>query len=59
MDTEQHQDASPQNRLLAYWDVLKVQKERKTVREILEREVLLCFINANKDRINEFPLLGT
>lgn len=57
MTTETAPALSPAQRLTAYWNTLREQKERKTVREILEREVLLCFINTNKDRINEFPLL--
>ena len=48
---------TPQQRLAAYWSVLKEHKEKKTIRELVEREVLLCFIATNKDRINEYPLL--
>lgn len=47
----------PQQRMAAYWEVLKEHKEKKTIRELMEREVLLCFISINKDRINEYPLL--
>lgn len=44
-------------RLQTYWGCLRTHKERKSVREIMERELLLAFININKDRINEYPLL--
>lgn len=59
MTTPSDQLPSPQQRIAAYWNVLKNHKERKTVREILEREVLFSFITTNKSRINEFPLLET
>lgn len=46
-----------QERCAEYWTTLRDQKERKSVREILEREVLLTFIRTNQERINEYPLL--
>ncbi len=48
---------SPQQRLAAYWNALKEQRARKSVREVLEREVLHCVIATNRDRIDEYPLL--
>ncbi len=59
MTATSEQELKPQQRLAAYWETLKSQKERKTVRELLEREVLQRFISINKERINEFPLLSS
>lgn len=46
-----------EKRIVHYLKVLARLKERKMLREVLEREVLLEFITYNHDRINEFPLL--
>lgn len=45
--------------LQAYLEAFNKLKERKTLKEVLEREMLLAFIQANVDRIAEFPLLET
>jgi len=44
-------------RLAAYQRKLGVLKERSALREVVERELLLEFINVNHGNINEFPLL--
>jgi hypothetical protein len=49
--------ADKDKRVEHYLKVLNRLKERKMLREVLEREVLLEFISYNHDRINEFPLL--
>jgi len=46
-------------RLEAYYAVLRPLKERSALREVLEREMLLCFINTNSGGISEYPLLPT
>ncbi|MGE4558123.1 MAG: hypothetical protein AB7D07_15045 [Desulfovibrionaceae bacterium] len=48
---------SDDKRLDAYLKKLSALKERKSLREVVEREVLLEFITLNHSRINEFPLL--
>lgn len=48
---------SDEKRLEAYLKKLSALKERKSLREVVEREVLLEFITLNHTRINEFPLL--
>ncbi|MFW5836448.1 MAG: hypothetical protein ACOCVM_00465 [Desulfovibrionaceae bacterium] len=50
---------SDEKRLEAYLRKLSALKERKSLREVVEREVLLEFITLNHTRINEFPLLTT
>lgn len=45
--------------LQAYLDEFNKLKERKRLKEVLEREMLLAFIRANMNRIAEFPLLET
>ncbi|CCH48631.1 hypothetical protein [Pseudodesulfovibrio piezophilus] len=49
LDTEQ--------RLTAYQKKLRALKERSSLREVMERELLLEFITVNQSRINEYPLL--
>lgn len=44
-------------RLEAYFAVLRPLKERSTVREALERELLLAFIEINSGGISEYPML--
>ncbi|WP_449242579.1 hypothetical protein [Desulfovibrio sp.] len=46
-------------RLAAYVDKLDQLKERSSLREVMERELLLEFIRANRANINEYPLLET
>ncbi len=46
-------------RLSAYLDKLAQLKERSALREVMERELLLEFIRANRANINEYPLLET
>lgn len=52
--------AGKEQRFDAYLDRLKrLKEEGTTLREILEREMLLTFIRANRENINEFPMLET
>ncbi len=44
-------------RLQAYLKRLNQLKESNTLKELAERDILLGFIMANKDRIDEFPML--
>lgn len=44
-------------RLEAYLAALRPLKERSTVREVLERELLLSFIETNSGGISEYPML--
>ena len=44
-------------RLAAYQEKLQALKERSSLREVMERELLLEFIHVNHGNINEFPLL--
>jgi len=44
-------------RFTAYQRKLRSLKERSSLREVVERELLLEFINVNHGNINEFPLL--
>jgi len=44
-------------RLEAYFAALRPLKERSTLREVLERELLLAFININSGGISEYPML--
>ena len=53
------QGPPPEERLAAYVACLAATKDRRAVREVVEREVLLCLIRTNSDRINEYPLLET
>ena len=46
-----------EQRLAAYQRKLGALKERSALREVMERELLLEFINVNHGNINEFPLL--
>lgn len=46
-------------RLEAYLAALRPLKERSTVREVLERELLLAFIGINSGGISEYPMLET
>lgn len=46
-----------EQRLAAYQKKLRALKERSSLREVMERELLLKFIEVNKPRINEYPLL--
>lgn len=56
---EPSQGPPPDERLAAYVACLAATKDRRAVREVVEREVLLCLIRTNSDRINEYPLLET
>ena len=54
--------AQPQDqaqRIAAYADKLSQLKARSALREVMERELLLEFIRANRGTINEYPLLET
>lgn len=53
------QGPPPEERLAGYVACLAATKDRRAVREVVEREVLLCLIRTNSDRINEYPLLET
>ncbi len=44
-------------RIVAYLDKLTSLKERSSLREVLEKELLLEFVKTNRGNINEFPLL--
>ena len=44
-------------RLTAYQNKLRALKERSSLREVMERELLLEFIRINHGNINEYPLL--
>lgn len=46
-------------RLEAYLAVLRPLKEKSALREVLERELLLCFIEVNSGGISEYPMLPT
>jgi len=47
----------PEQRLTEYQDKLRALKDRSALREVMERELLLKFIEINKPAINEYPLL--
>ncbi len=52
--------ADKNQRFAAYLEHMNQLKEgRVTLREVLEREILLGFIRTNRSSINEFPLLET
>ncbi|MBG0791754.1 MAG: hypothetical protein H0S80_14785 [Desulfovibrionaceae bacterium] len=44
-------------RLAAYQTRLRALKERSSLREVMERELLLEFLTLNQSAINEFPML--
>lgn len=46
-----------EQRLAAYQKKLRALKERSSLREVMERELLLEFIKVNHGSINEYPLL--
>lgn len=46
-----------EQRLGAYQNKLRALKERSSLREVMERELLLEFIKVNHSAINEYPLL--
>ncbi len=48
---------SQEERLAAYVATLRQLKEKRSVRTVLERELLLEFIRLNQSRIDEFPLI--
>jgi hypothetical protein len=52
-------EGTSDSHIQSYLDKLVTLKERKLLKEILEQEMLLTFIRANMERINEFPLLET
>lgn len=52
-------DATSDSHIQSYLERLGTLKERKLLKEVLEQEMLLTFIHANMERINEFPLLET
>jgi len=56
-----HEDRRPKwpARLESYLAVLRPLKEKSALREVLEREMLLCFIGVNSGGISEYPLLET
>lgn len=56
---EPTQGPPPDERLATYVASLAATKDRRAVREVVEREVLLSLIRTNSDRINEYPLLET
>jgi len=47
----------PDQRLAIFQEKLRALKERSSLREVMERELLLKFIEINKPSINEFPML--
>lgn len=55
--TQQDPTATQKERLSQYATKLRELKERSALREIVERELLLTFIRANQQNINEFPML--
>lgn len=59
-ETETQTKLSKEQRLTAYMDTLeRLRRERTSLREVLEREMLLGFIQINRNNLNEFPLLDT
>lgn len=46
-----------EQRLSAYQKKLRTLKERSSLREVMERELLLEFLRINHESINEYPLL--
>ncbi|HWR03252.1 MAG TPA: hypothetical protein VN419_04450 [Humidesulfovibrio sp.] len=46
-------------RLESYLAVLRPLKAKSALREVLERELLLCFIEVNSGGISEYPMLAT
>jgi len=49
--------AGNDERLAAYQTRLRALKERSSLREVMERELLLEFLTLNQTAINEFPML--
>ncbi|MGE4292233.1 MAG: hypothetical protein AB7E32_08490 [Desulfovibrio sp.] len=59
-DETQTNHLTKEQRLTAYLDALeRLRRERTSLREVLEREILLAFIRINRNNLNEFPLLET
>ena len=46
-----------EERLAAYQERLRTLKDRSSLREVMERELLLEFVSLNQITINEFPML--
>ncbi|MGE4505398.1 MAG: hypothetical protein AB7D51_08630 [Desulfovibrionaceae bacterium] len=60
MSEQAEHQKSREQRIAAYEASLdKLRKDRVTLREVQEREILLGFIRTNRSAINEFPLLET
>ncbi|MBU1247540.1 MAG: hypothetical protein KKB70_02480, partial [Proteobacteria bacterium] len=58
--TENGNATTRDQRFTTYLEHLnKLKDDRVTLREVLEREILLGFIRTNRSSINEFPLLDT
>lgn len=55
--SEGEQKLGTEQRLAAYQKKLRALKERSSLREVMERELLLEFIRVNHSNINEYPLL--
>jgi hypothetical protein len=57
-DNNEKIQLTKEQRLTAYLDALeRLRRERTSLREVLEREILLAFIRINRNNLNEFPLL--
>ena len=57
-DANEKIQLTKEQRLTAYLDALeRLRRERTSLREVLEREILLAFIRINRNNLNEFPLL--
>lgn len=57
---EEKSKLTKEQRLSAYLETLeRLRRERTSLREVLEREILLAFIRINRNNLNEFPLLET
>ncbi len=52
-------ETTSDSQIQTYLEKLVKLKERKLLKEVLEQEMLLTFIRANMERIDEFPLLET
>lgn len=49
--------SSQEERFTAYASMIRSLKERGTLREVMERELIMEFARTNQQNINEFPLL--
>lgn len=59
MADDKHTPEERESRISGYLKKLKALKERSSLREVTERELLLEFIRINHSNINEFPMLKT